>query len=201
MLRTQPLVAVGAMAAMSGGAMWIVKGTVILITGDQPQLMFEIPGLLFPFALMGLHDLLRGQGERRAAAGGLLARIALAMATGVAIYGVVEDDPSDAILGVGIGLTASTIVGALVLLGPAARAVGALPETLRNLPLVMGLAAVPVMTVLGGILEAVHERLLELPIVAYGGAWVAVGVVLWSARGATERSAPEGGRAKGTSTA
>ena len=46
------------------------------------------------------------------------------------------------------------------------------------LGLVMGLALVPSMSVVGGLLAAIHERLLELPIVAYGVAWVILGYAI-----------------------
>jgi len=186
-MERSPLAVVGAVAAVVGGAMWIVKGGVILAVGDQPPLMFEAAALLFPLALIGLHDRLGGEGGRRGRTGGVLARLAGASGLATASYGVLVPEPSDVVLGLLVAVTGlSTFIG-LLLLGLAARSVGALPSRWRNLPAAMGIAAIPAMTVIGGVLEAIHERLLELPIVAFGIAWVVLGFLLWLPRGADER--------------
>lgn len=178
---------VGAVAAVVGGAMWFVKGGVILAVGDQPPLLFEGAALLFPLALIGLHDRLGSEGGKRARTGGVLARLAAAGALAAAAYGVLVPEPSDVVLGLFVAVTGlSTFIG-LLLLGLAARSVGALPSRWRNLPAGMGIAAIPAVTVVGGVLEAIHERLLELPIVAFGVAWVVLGCLLWLPRGADER--------------
>lgn len=167
--------------------MWILKGGVILAVGDQPPLLFEIPVVCFPLALVGLRGLVGGEASRAAAIGGVLAWAAVAGALVAGAYGVLVASPSDVVLGVGIGVCALSMTAALVLLGLAVRSTGALPTGSRNLPLLMGVATVPSMTVIAGILEAIHERLLEVPIVAFGVAWVALGLSLWSARDAVER--------------
>jgi hypothetical protein len=69
----------------------------------------------------------------------------------------------------------------LVLLGIATLRVKAMPAPWSALPLVMGAGAVPLMLV-GGILELVSERLVELPIVLLGLAWVLLGYSVWSGR-------------------
>lgn len=69
----------------------------------------------------------------------------------------------------------------LVLLGIATFRVKAMPTPWSAFPLVMGVSAVPLMVV-GGILELVNERLLELPIVLLGLAWVLLGYSVWSRR-------------------
>ena len=58
----------------------------------------------------------------------------------------------------------------------------------------MGLATIPLL-ILGGALEAVDERLLELPIALLGLGWVILGVALWNApithrRNTTVRESP-----------
>jgi hypothetical protein len=193
-----PLAVVGSVAAVVGGAMWVVKGGAVLAVGDQPPLMFEAAGLLFPLALVGLHDRLGGEGGRRARVGGALARVAAGSGLTAVAYGVLVPSPSGAFLGLLVAVTGfSTFIG-LVLLGLAARSVGALPFAWRNLPAAMGIAAIPAVTVIGGLLEAIHERLLELPIVAFGVAWVVLGFLLWSPpHGGAERcraAAPASGR-------
>lgn len=181
--------------------MWIVKGGVILAIGDQPPLLFEAAGLLFPLALIGLHDRLDGECGSRAKIGATLARLAVAGALAAATYGVLVSEPSDVVLGLLIAVTAlSTVVG-LLLLGLVARSVGALGPRWSNLPAAMGVAAIPAVTVIGGLLEAIHERLLELPIVAFGVAWVVLGYLLWLPRTADKpsRADPPGGTPAPTS--
>jgi hypothetical protein len=70
---------------------------------------------------------------------------------------------------------------ALVLLGIVTLRVKAMPGPWSALPLVMGVGAVPLMLV-GGVLELVNERLLELPIVLLGFAWVLLGYSVWSGK-------------------
>lgn len=182
------LAVVGAVAAVAGGAMWIVKGGVILAVGDQPPLMFEAAALLFPLALIGLHDRLGGEGGRRARTGGALARLAVATGLVAASYGLLVPEPSDVILSVLTAVTGLLTFIGLLLLGLAVRSVGALASRWRNLPAAMGIAAIPALTVIGGVLAAIHERLLELPIVALGVAWVVLGFLLSLPRGADVRS-------------
>ena len=67
----------------------------------------------------------------------------------------------------------------LVLLGIATLRVKAMPAPFSALPLLIGAGAVPLMLV-GGTLELVDERLVELPIVLLGVAWVLLGYSVWS---------------------
>ncbi len=73
-----------------------------------------------------------------------------------------------------IPLTGLSILASLVLLGIAVRRVGALPGRWRSFPLSMGVAVLPLMMI-GAILETLDERLLELPLVVLGLAWVMLG--------------------------
>ncbi len=68
---------------------------------------------------------------------------------------------------------------ALFALGVAVRRAGALAAPYTSLPWAMGLAAIPLLIV-GGALDAVSERLFELPIALFGLGWIALGVALWS---------------------
>lgn len=180
------LLLTGAVAAVAGGAMWVIKGGVILAVGDQPPLLFELAGALFPVALIGLHASLEGKGGRRARVGGALARVSGAMVMAAASYSLLASKPSELVLGLLLGVSGLSLVIGLLVLGLAARSLDVLPPRWTNLPAVMGAAAVPAMTVVAGILEAIHERLLELPIMAFGIAWILLGRVLWLARGADE---------------
>jgi hypothetical protein len=48
------------LAAMLGGVMWVVKGGAIMLTGEQPPMVFEAALPLFAVGLVGLHARLGG---------------------------------------------------------------------------------------------------------------------------------------------
>lgn len=166
-------------AAALGGVLVAVKGGAILVTGDQPEYIFEVAPLFFALGLVGLHARLQGRGRGPGRIGGALAWSGLALGLVSAIVYLATRDDEVFPLSVTIPLTGLSIFASLALLGVAVRRVGALPGRLRSLPLWMGVAIVPVM-VIGGILETLGERLLELPIVVLGGAWVVLGYAIAS---------------------
>src|SRR5688572_4453848 len=65
---------VGGVCAMVGGLCWAVKALAILVTGDQPPILFEIAPVFFAAGLIGLYAKLPA---RR----GPAARIGIALAT------------------------------------------------------------------------------------------------------------------------
>jgi hypothetical protein len=156
--------------------MWATKGLAILFTGRQPPVLFEVAIVLFPVGLIGLRSALRGRGGRRAEVGGTLTYVALVLAAATAVA-VALSSPS-AVVGAGIAGTVLCIVWGLIFLGAAARGVEELSALLRWLPLALGVATVPLATVVAGVLEAIHERLLEVPIVVVGLGWAAVGMAI-----------------------
>jgi len=175
-----------AAAAVVGGTAWIIKAGLTLATGDEPPAAFAIGLALFPFALLGLWSIVRGVGGRCAHIGGLLAvaaAIAVVLATLVRAIGGADVEPREDeittltpfIAAAGLGTFA-----ALFALGIAVRRAGALSARSAALPWAMGLATIPLL-MLGGALEAVSERLLELPIALLGLGWVILGVALWKA--------------------
>ncbi len=161
-------------AAALGGALWVVKGGAILVTGDQPEYIFEVAPLLFALGLVGLHARLEGHGGGSGRVGGALAWTSLALALVSAVVYLVTTDDEVFPLSATIPLTGLSILASLVLLGIAVRRVGALPGRWRSFPLSMGVAVLPLM-VIGAILETLDERLLELPLVVLGLAWVMLG--------------------------
>jgi hypothetical protein len=170
---------------MLGGVMWVFKGGTIMLTGEQPPVVFEATLPLFAAGLVGLHARLGGRGGRLGKAGLLLAYAALASAL-VALVGLtlvpagwVPNEDSVTLLTPFIVLAGFGPFVGLVLLGIATLRVKTMPAPFSALPLVMGVGAVPLMLV-GGILELVNERLFELPIVLLGIAWVLLGYSVWS---------------------
>ncbi len=161
-------------AAALGGALWVVKGGAILVTGDQPEYIFEVAPLLFALGLVGLHARLEGHGSGSGRVGGALAWASLALALVSAVVYLATTDDEVFLLSATIPLTGLSILASLVLLGIAVRRVGALPGRWRSFPLSMGVAVLPLM-VIGAILETLDERLLELPLVVLGLAWVMLG--------------------------
>ncbi len=161
-------------AAALGGALWVVKGGAILVTGDQPEYIFEVAPLLFALGLVGLHARLEGHGGGSGRVGGALAWTSLALALVSAVVYLATTDDEVFPLSATIPLTGLSILASLVLLGIAVRRVGALPGRWRSFPLSMGVAVLPLM-VIGAILETLDERLLELPLVVLGLAWVMLG--------------------------
>ncbi|MEJ7815291.1 MAG: hypothetical protein WKF53_08940 [Rubrobacter sp.] len=180
----------GGLAAMLGGVMWVFKGGAIMLTGEQPPIVFEAALPLFAAGLVGLHARLGGRGGRLGKTGLLLAYAALASAL-VALVGLtlvpagwVPNEDSVTLLTPFIVLAGFGPFVGLVLLGIVTLRVKAMPAPWSALPLVMGAGAVPLMLV-GGILELVNERLFEFPIVLLGFAWVLLGYSVLVVKGAT----------------
>ncbi len=180
----------GGLAAMLGGVMWVFKGGAIMLTGEQPPVVFEAALPLFAAGLVGLHARQGGRGGRLGKTGLLLAYAALASAL-VALVGLtlvpagwVPNEDSVTLLTPFIVLAGFGPFVGLVLLGIVTLRVKAMPAPWSALPLVMGVGAVPLMLV-GGILELVNERLFELPIVLLGFAWVLLGYWVLAVKGTT----------------
>ena len=174
-----------AAATFAGGA-WIVKAVLTLATGNEPAAAFTIGLALFPFALLGLWSLVRAVPGRSAQLGGLLAAaaaISVVLAALVRAVGGSDVEPSEdeiTALTPFIAVAGFGTFAALLVLGIAVRRVGALPGRYASLPWAMGVATIPLLIV-GGALEALDERLLELPIALLGLGWVMLGVALWDA--------------------
>ena len=176
-----------AAAAALGVLAWIVKALAILATGDQPPVLYETAPLLFAVGLVGLRVLL-GPAGATARMGGLAAwaAVLLALASLAPDAGSAssEGDFSPLVLA-----TFLCILAGLVLLGLPARRRADLPRPARVLPLLLGLLTFP-LTAVGGALSVLHERLLELPLVVLGVAWVVLAHSLWTSAASTQ-GAPE----------
>ena len=181
----------GGLAAMLGGVLWVFKGGAIMLTGEQPPVVFSAAQPLFAAGLVGLHARLGGRGGRLGRTGLLVAYVALLSAL-VALVGFTLVPagwvPNEAMKGVSSVTEVLAGFGtflSLVLLGIATLRVKAMPAPWRALPLVMGVGAVPLILVGGILLELVNERLVELPIVLLGLAWMLLGYSVLVVKGAT----------------
>jgi hypothetical protein len=171
-MASSALIRLGGVAAMVGGLMWVVKGGSILLTGQQPPVVFEAAMPLFAVGLLGLHARLDGRGGPLGKAGVLVAYTALASAA-IALMA-----PLAAFLAVaGFG----PFLG-LVLLGSATLQARVFLPPWSALPLAMGLGG-PLLLLAGGGLALISERMLEIPIVLVGLAWMLLGYSLLVVKG------------------
>jgi uncharacterized membrane protein YgdD (TMEM256/DUF423 family) len=179
-------VRLGALAAIAGGVAWVVKGTAILLTGDQPPIAFGIGPPLFALGLLGFYSGFGGVDARaRAGAGAATIAIALMGAFGIADAVNPSLAPSGeefTVLSAVQMAAALCLLAALVLLGLAGRR-----RHWTALPFWMGILVVPGLLA-GGALSATDERLLEIPLVLFAIGWMALGYVMW--RSTTPRTTP-----------
>jgi hypothetical protein len=168
----------GGVAAAVGGACWIVKGGAILATGDQPPVLFGIAPLFFAAGVIGLRERLPDGGGVIGLSGLLLALVGLVatmvslIMTGGGTEASSEEDFSPLIF---IGFFA-TFIG-LLLVGIPTWRDRALSPNWHKLPVILVASFVPLMVV-GGLLESIDERLLEIPLVVLGIGWVALGFAI-----------------------
>lgn len=167
-------------ASALGGACWVIKGMAILVTGDQPRLLFEIAPFFFLVGLMGLRVRLGHTGGRIATAG----TVALLLAASLSVVtwllspdGSRPAGSSDEEFMPTLFLAFLALLTGMTLLGLVTRRTGALGDRWSNVPLGLVVAA-PVVGVAGGIFESIDERLLEIPLVLYGFGWMVLGYAL-----------------------
>lgn len=178
-------------AALAGGFFWVIKAGAIMITGDQPDYLFEVAPLLFAVGLIGLHVLLEGRGANVARAGGALAYFSCALSLlGAILYAsgsleTSEEDVNPLVFG-----SFLSVIVSLILLGIAYRRSEESVMKWRSLPLIMGVATFPLLMIGGAVLEAINARLFEVPILVLGAGWMVLGWALVShSPGGTERQA------------
>jgi hypothetical protein len=163
-LSSSGLVWLGGSAAFIGGAMWAVKAMSILLTGVQPPLVFEVALPLFALGLLGPVARLGGRRGPLGTAGLVVACVAvlsgvIAFATGLNLF--------VAVAGFGPFL-------GLVLVGGAVLQAREFPQPWSALPLALGLGGT-ILIFVGGGLALIDERLLEVPILTIGLAWMLLG--------------------------
>jgi len=173
-MASSALIRIGGLAAMVGGLLWVVKGGAILLTGQQPPVVFEAALPLFALGLLGLHARLEGRGGPLGKAGVLVTYAAL---TAAVLVLVAPLPPLYVVAGFGLFL-------GLVLIGTATLQAGVFRPPWSALPLALGLGG-PLLILAGGGLALMSERLLEVPIVLVGLAWMLLGYSVLAGEGTT----------------
>lgn len=167
----------GGLAAIAGGLLWVVKGGGILLTGEQLPLVFEAAMPLFALGVLGLHARLGGRAGPLGRVGGFVAYAAL---TSAVVALMTPLTPFVVVAGFGPFL-------GLVLLGGDILEARVFPSPWSALPLAMGLGA-PILIVVGGAaLAPINERLLEVPLVLVGLAWMLLGYSMLAIKSASAR--------------
>jgi hypothetical protein len=114
MARRNAVLVSGGLAAVAGGALWGVKSLNILLTGDQPPLVFELAPPLFGLAVTALAvDRGHGTRERWALALGCVAVVA---GSAAALSDLVGE-----LWGPAIAVAMIAVLVGLILLGSASR--------------------------------------------------------------------------------
>ena len=175
MARRSAVLVSGGLAAVAGGALWGVKSLNILLTGDQPPLVFELAPLLFGLAVTALAAVDRRHASR--------ARWALALGCVAVVAGSAAalSDLAGELWGPAIAVAMIAVLVGLILLGSASRSpIG----SVEWVALAIGLVTVPALLV-GGALSLIDERLLEVPLVLLAGMWIWLGGLMIRERDAS----------------
>ena len=176
-LSSSKLILAGGVASVVGGLMWIVKGVSILLIGVQPPLVFETAMPLFAFGVVGLGARL---GDFKGPLGTVGVAVAYLSAVAAVVAFLTQLSLFMAVAGFGPCL-------GLVLVGSAILQTRTFPSPWSALPLAIGLGG-PVLILAGGGLALINERLLEVPLVLVGFAWMLLGYSVLFVKSAAPRS-------------
>lgn len=186
-LRRGPAIRLGGLAALLGGAAWTIKGGAILLSGNQPPYLFEAAPTLFALGQLGLAALLpEGAGRLRRIG---IALAALSGLAGVLAVFMLESASDESSFSPWVFASFLSNLAALIVLGIAVRRSAVSASPLRWLPLGLGIMTFPLVAV-GGALEQINDRLLEVPLVLLGLAWIRLGCLIAFARSAAFQAVP-----------
>jgi len=162
--RSAGMAGMGGVAALLGGLAWTLKGLVILAGGHQPPLLFEAAPALFGVGLLSIAYSVMVPSRRRTAA------LWLAAAASIAGLAALVSDLVGDVAGEALAISSLALLFGLLMLARSR------PWPAR-LAWWIGVAMVPALVV-GGMLSEIDERLLEIPLVFLGMAWMAVGAAM-----------------------
>lgn len=159
----------GGVAAVLGGLAWAVKAGSVLAGGAQPRYLAEFAPAAHGLALVAMAWALRCGPVARAVA-------LAAFGTGAMAAWTYAATPEHWLYNLAMFAATVLVVVALVLVGRTVGRRAALGRWSR-LPGRIGLSTLPLILA-GGLLSSVDERLLELPVLLLGLAWLWLGIVL-----------------------
>lgn len=169
-------------AAAIGGLCWLIKSGLILLTGEQPPLLFEIAPAFFAIAIVGLAGRLNGQsrlaraGVVIAIAGGVAALLNALRELLITVTGMVLVEIELISILAGFGW----LFGLLFVGIPVWRR-QIFSEKWRFLPVLMAVSPLPMIILFSlmgevmGIEASWGERLIEIPLLLLGLGWMALG--------------------------
>ena len=178
---------IGGWAAIVGAMCWVVKGGLILLTGNQPPLLFEIAPAFFAVAIVGMVDCVNGRsrlaqiGVGFAVAGGVAALFnsVRELAMIITSRAISEIELFSVLAGFG------WLLG-LLLVGIPVWRQGVFSDFWRRLPVITAVSAFPLIvlfSILGEIVGEntnLGERMIEIPLILIGLAWIGIGWQLLS---------------------
>ncbi len=153
-------------ALITAAALIATKCLAILVTGDQPPLLFEISPLFLGLGVLPLALALELGGSRRWVVPAL-GMISLLAGAGAAVTELVGE-----VFGPAIATATLAALGGAVVSGwhPGG-------DRRKRALILVALSAVPALMI-GGLLSEINERLLEIGLLGYAAAWGLAGVRL-----------------------
>lgn len=170
------LIFIAGLLTIIGGILWIIKAASILLTQNQPPLMYELGQALFALGVLGLYARLPNP-NRIAMVGAVVAGTGLIARLGASWYeyspGAVISGSEDFVLPYSLFVLLASL-GAFVglfLVSLPIYSDNTLSTRWRAIPLYTLLSFIPI-----AFTGAVH---IEIPILLVGVGWMVIGYFLW----------------------
>jgi hypothetical protein len=158
------------LALLIGATLIAVKSVAILATGDQPPLLFEISPFFLALGVLGLAPALALTGARRR-----VVPVLGAFSLVGAVVAVVTELTGEVL---GAALAAGTLAAIAGTLVSGWRPGG---DQAKRALVLIAVAVIPTMLI-GGVLSAINERLLEVGLLGYALVWAWAGLRLVARR-------------------